>query len=324
MQNDEITLLQQTSNKEAKMRIAVVGAGGVGGYFGGRLAAEGTDVTFVARGAHFDAMRQKGLRINSATGDVTIEKVKVVDDIGKVGPVDLVIVAVKLWDTEQVAATLKPFVEQGATIVSFQNGVHKDEVLSKYIPATSLIGGVCYIAAVIGEPGIISHHGTMQRLVFGEYDGTRTARAQSLLQECLVAGINADISNEIERLIWEKYVFLVGFSGATSVIRQTIGLIRENTSTRTFLLDLMREVVAVGRAKGVPLREDYAEDRLAFCDTLPASMTSSMHHDLERGNRLELPWLSGGITEFGKQLGVSTPMNRAVADILSLYVSGKA
>jgi 2-dehydropantoate 2-reductase len=223
----------------------------------------------------------------------------------------------------QVAETLKPLAEQGAAVVSFQNGVHKDEILRQHIAAASIIGGVCYIAAVIAEPGVISHTGNMQRLVFGEYDGTRSTRVQELLDACRAAGIDAEISDAIERLIWEKYVFLVGLSGATSAIRQPIGPIRENPRTRAFLLDLMREVVAVGRAKGVSLREDYAEDRLTFCDTLPASMTSSMYHDLDRGNRMELPWLSGGVAELGTKLGIPTPLNRAVSDILSLYAPGR-
>lgn len=304
------------------MRIAVLGAGGVGGYFGARLAAAGHDVTFVARGAHLRAIRQNGLRIVSPRGDVTLRDVKAVDDIGSVGPVDFVMVAVKLWDTEQIAPQLRPLVEQGAAVVSFQNGVHKDDILRRHLPAHAIVGGVCYIAAVITEPGVITHNGAMQGLTFGEYDGTRSARLEALLDACRQAGIDADISTAIERLIWEKFVFLVGLSGTTSAVRKPVGVIREHPRTRAFLLDVMREVVEVGRAKGVPLAADFAQDRLAFCDTLPATMTSSMYHDLERGNRLELPWLSGGVVEYGAMLGVPTPCNRAIADILAPYVSG--
>ncbi|WP_207004977.1 ketopantoate reductase family protein [Trinickia mobilis] len=304
------------------MKIAVLGAGGVGGYFGARLAAAGYDVTFVARGKHLEAMRKNGLRVSSPLGDVLLKDPKAVDDVNAVGRVDLVLVAVKLWDTDTAARALKPLVDQGAAVLSFQNGVHKDEILADYLPTQSIIGGVCYIAAVISEPGIIAHTGTMQKLVFGEYDGSRSARVEMFYEACQKAGITAEISDNIKRLIWEKFVFLVGLSGTTASIRKPIGPIRENPRTRAFLLQVMDEVVAVGRAKGVDLPANFAHDRLAFCDTVPATMTSSMHHDLERGNRMELPWLSGGVSEFGAQLNIPTPKNSAIADILELYAAG--
>jgi 2-dehydropantoate 2-reductase len=304
------------------MKIAVLGTGGVGGYFGARLAAAGYDVTFVARGKHLDAMRKNGLRISSALGDVVVENPKAVDDVNAVGQVDLVLFAVKLWDTETAAKSVKALVDQGAAVVSFQNGVHKDEILAKYVPKASIIGGVCYIAAVISEPGVIAHSGTMQKLVFGEYDGSRSARIEAFYEACLKAGITAEISDNIERVIWEKFVFLVGLSGTTASIRKPMGPIRENPRTRAFLLQVMQEVVAIGRAKGVALPADFAQDRLSFCDTIPATMTSSMHHDLERGNRMELPWLSGGVAEFGAQLGIPTPKNSAIVDVLELYATG--
>jgi 2-dehydropantoate 2-reductase len=304
------------------MRIAIVGAGGVGGYFGGRLAAAGSDVTFVARGAHLEAIRRKGLRIVSPLGDATIRDIKTVDDIAHVGDADLVIVAVKLWDTQSVAATLKPLTDRGAAVMSLQNGVGKDDVLRKHLPASAIIGGVSYIASVIAEPGVIEHTGKLQKLAFGEYDGSVSNRVREFLDACKAAQIDAIASDSIERLIWEKYVFLVGLSGTTSAIRKPIGAIRDNPITRAFLLEIMREVAAVARAKHVDLPEGFAEERVAYCDSLPATMMSSMANDLERGNRLELPWLSGGVVEMGEKLGVSTPMNRAVTAALTLYASG--
>ncbi len=304
------------------MRIAILGAGGVGGYFGARLAAAGCDVTFIARGKHREAMLERGLRIESPLGNLTLKDVKVVGSSSEVGEVDLVFMTVKLWDTDDAARSLIPIVARGASVVSFQNGVQKDDILRKYLPAESILGGVSYIAAVIGEPGVIVHNGTMQKLVFGEYGGSRSARVVALHEACRKAGIEADISDDIERLIWEKFVFLVGLSGATSAIRKPIGVIRENAKTRALLFDVMREVVAVGKAKGVALADDFAEGRLSFCDTLPASMTSSMYNDLQRGNRLELPWLSGGVAEMGAALNVPTPCNRVIADILSPYADG--
>jgi len=305
------------------MRIVILGSGGVGGYFGGRLAAAGSDVTFVARGAHLAALRRNGLKITSPRGNLHIPQIKTAETIREIEAADLVLVGVKLWDTESVAASLKPIAERGAAIISFQNGVHKDDVLREYMPADSIMGGVCYIAAAISEPGVIEHTGTMQRLVFGEHGGRKSARGEAFLAACQVAGIDAELSDAIERLIWEKFVFLVGLSGMTSKFRTPIGPIRENAEKRAMLLETMREVVAVGRAKGVPLRPDFAEDRLAFCDTIPATMTSSMQVDLERGNRLELPWLSGAVVDLGAKLGVQTPANAAIVDALTPYVQGR-
>jgi 2-dehydropantoate 2-reductase len=305
------------------MKIAVLGAGGVGGYFGARLAASGSDITFIARGKHLEAMRKDGLRVISPLGDITIQNPKVVDSVNLVEEADLVVVAVKLWDTEAAAKSLKTLTDRGAAVVSFQNGVHKDEALAAHLSAGSLLGGVSYIASVISEPGVVTHSGTLQKLVFGEYDGRRSQRVEKFLAACEKAGITAEISDNIRRLIWEKYVFLVGLSGTTSSVRKPIGPIRDNPRTRAFLLEVMREAVAVARARNVDLPADFAEDRLAFCDTLPPTMTSSMHQDLERGNRLELPWLSGGVSELGAHLNIPTPKNDAITDVLTLHTAGK-
>jgi 2-dehydropantoate 2-reductase len=175
------------------------------------------------------------------------------------------------------------------------------------------------VATTIDRPGVIRQTGPMQRLILGEFDGTRSTRAEKLLEACLKGGIKAEISTDIRRDIWQKYVFLVGLSGTTTTMRSRIGPIRSNPQTRAFLLDVMREVVVVGRAHGVNLDEDYAEERLRFADGVADDMTSSMHHDLERGNRLEIRWLSGGVVSLGEQVSVSTPLNRAIYDILALH-----
>jgi 2-dehydropantoate 2-reductase len=303
-------------------KIVILGSGGVGGYFGARLAAAGNDVTFVARGAHFEAMRSNGLRVLSPLGDISLPEVEVVDSVDQIKRADFVFLTVKLWDTEQALPYLVPLAEGGAAIISFQNGVQKDEVLLKVLPKPSVMGGVSYISVAIQEPGVIRHFGPIQNLVFGEFDGSRTQRAVNLLSACESAHIGARISNEIEREIWKKFVFLVGLSATTATIRQPIGVIRSNAQTRGFLLDVMRETVNVGRASGITLAADYADRRLEFCDTLPAEMTASMYQDLHRGNRLELPWLSGAVAELGEQMGIAVPRNRAVSDILALYVTG--
>jgi len=285
-----------------------------------RLAAAGSDVTFLARGAHLAALRRNGLKITSPRGNLYIPQIKTAETIREIEIADLVLVGVKLWDTESVAASLKPIAERSAAIISFQNGVHKDDVLRKYAPADSVLGGACYVAAAISEPGVIGHTGTMQRLVFGEYGARKSARGEAFLAACQAADIDAELSDAIEQLIWEKFVFLVGLSGMTSKFGTPIGPIRENPKRRAMLFETMREVVAVGRAKGVPLRPDFAEDRLAFCDTIPAKMTSSMQVDLKRGSRLELPWLSGALVDLGAQLGVPTPANAAIVEALMPYV----
>jgi 2-dehydropantoate 2-reductase len=303
------------------MRIAIMGSGGVGGYFGARLAQGGADVTFIARGAHLAAMRERGLSIEGAKPNLSM-KVNATDDPATVGPVDLVLFAVKLWDTDSALEQMKPLVGKDTAVVSFQNGVEKDVALGRAIGSAHVLGGVAYIAAEIARPGVVRQTGVTQRLVFGEFDGRRSERAEALLDACLRGGIDAVLSADIRREIWEKYVFLVGLSGTTAATRSPIGMVREHPGTRAFLLDLMREVVAVGRAEGVDLPDDCAEKRLAFADTLAYDMTSSMHNDLKNGRSLELRWLSGGVVELGKKHGMSTPLNRATAAILALYADG--
>lgn len=306
------------------MKIAVIGSGGVGGYFGARLAAGGSSVTFVARGQQFAALKRNGLSIQSSRGNLHLEAIRVVEDIAKVGPVDLAVIAVKLWDTDEVGKAVKSLVDEGASVLSLQNGVEKDDVLRRCLPAEAVLGAVCYISAEISDPGVIRHSGIVQQIIFGEYSGKTSQRSTMFLEACRQAAIDAEISDSIERLIWQKFVFLVGLSGTTTTMRQSIGSIRENERTRSFLLDLMREVVEVGRTRGVALDENFAQEQIAFCDTLPASMTSSMHRDLEQGHRLELPWLSGGVVRLGKMVGIETPLNRSVTAILEPFVRGRS
>ena len=306
------------------MKIAIMGSGGVGGFYGGRLAHAGCDVHFVARGAHLAAMRAHGLTIeNKEQGDIHVTKISATDDPASIGTADVVIIAVKLKDTEAAALAVKPIVGPRTAVLSLQNGVIKDDILRRHFAPPQVMGGVAYVATQLARPGVIHQVGAMQRLIFGEYDGARSARAEALLDALLRAGIKAELSGDIRRTLWEKYSFLVGLAGTTTTMRATIGPIRSNPRTRAFLHELFREVVAVGRAQGVALPADYADDRLAFADSVPATMTSSMHHDLEAGNPLEVEWLSGGVVTLGAGVGVPTPANRAVWDILALYAAGR-
>ena len=307
------------------MKIAMMGSGGVGGFFGGRLAQAGYDVSFIARGAHLAALQRDGLLIeNEAQGDLRMARVNATDDPATLGRVDLVVLSVKLWDTEEAARAIAPIVGPDTGVLSLQNGVVKDDILRRVFGEGRVMGGVGYVATHIARPGVIRQVGTMQRIVVGEYDGRPSQRATFLHHALLESGVKAELSDDVRRSIWEKYVFLVGLSGTTTTMRTTLGPIRANPRSRAFLHDLMREVVAVGRGLGVALPADFADNRLAFADTLPEDMTSSMHHDLERGNRLEVEWLSGGVVAMGEQAGIPTPANRAVNDILAVHSSGRA
>ena len=306
------------------MRIAIMGSGGVGGYFGARLVQGGADVHFIARGAHLAAMRERGLAIEGGPNPMHLPNVNVSDDPKTIGPVDVVMFCVKLWDTEAAARQLLPLMQPATAVISFQNGVQKDDMLRPIVGEEALVGGVAYVGTAIGQPGVIVQTGSVERLVFGEYNGRRSARVEAFYAACRRGGINAEISDDVRRSIWEKYVSLVAMSGATTSMRQTIGPIRSNPLTRQFLLELAREVVAVGRAHRVKLPQDYAEQRLEFFDAWPPEMTTSMHHDLQQGKPLELRWLSGGVVDLGSAVGVPTPMNRAVRDILMLHADGGA
>lgn len=305
------------------MKILVVGTGGVGGYFGARLAASGQDVTFVARGEHLRAMRAHGLRIESGRGDALIRPVTATDDPATAGIADLVMIAVKLWDTEAAIRAAAPAVGPTTTIVSFQNGVDAIELLTQHFGRERVVGGIAHIAAVIERPGVIRHSGALQRLTFGELDGRGSARIERLYAACRAGGIDAVIADDIERAIWEKFVFLVGLSGLTTLVRLPIGPIRDDPDTRALLGAVMHEAAAIGRAKGVKLDADIAAKQLAFTDSLPHDMIASMLGDLRRGNRLELPWLSGAVVRLGQALGIDTPANRFVYTALKLHAEGR-
>jgi 2-dehydropantoate 2-reductase len=306
------------------VKIAIVGAGGVGGYFGARLAAAGEDVTFIARGAHLEAMQKEGLRVRSALGDLHLKLVRATNDPAAVGPVDLAIIAVKLWSTEEAVESAKPLLGPHTGVVSFQNGVDAVDVLVRRLGRAHAMGGVAHIAALIEAPSVIRHNGTLARLTFGELDGTASPRAKAFLEACTRAGIEAHLSGDIQRAIWEKFVFLVGLSGMTSLTRMPIGPIREDPVTRELLRDVMNEVVAVARVKGIDLPPDTVDQQMRFTDDLPRDMVSSMLGDLRRGNRLEVPWLSGAVVRLGREAGVPTPLNRAIYAALKLHADGAA
>ncbi|MFN2460254.1 MAG: ketopantoate reductase family protein [Candidatus Velthaea sp.] len=305
------------------MRIAIMGSGGLGGYFGARLARGGEDVIFIARGAHLNAMQTRGLIVRSpGNGDVVLPVVRATGDPAAAGVVDLVFVAVKLWDTTEAARAILPMIGERTTVISFQNGVDKDAAIGAVAGMEHMVGGVGYIGVAIAEPGVIAHTGTMARLVVGEHDGRRSERVETFVAACRNAGIDASVAEHIRRVIWEKFVFLVGLSGSTALMRTTIGPVRSDPGARRILADAMREAVAVARAEGVMLPEDFADERLRFIDGLPPDMDSSLHVDLQRGHRLELPWLAGAVARRDAERGVPTPVNAIIRDALALYAGG--
>lgn len=306
------------------MRIAIMGTGGVGGYFGGRLAAAGYDVHFIARGAHRLALATQGLRIRSPLGDLHLPAVQVTDDPASVGPVDLVLFGVKLWDTRIAAEAIRPLVGPDTAVLSLQNGVDKDDVLADVLGGRALLGGVCYIESSIESPGVVVHGNRMQKMVVGEYGGATTERVQRVEAACHAAGIEFVLSPDIARTIWEKFIFLVGLSATTTTVRAPIGVVRTNPESRELLASVMREAADVARAGGVAIADDFVDGRLAFCDDLAPTMTSSMHRDLERGQRLEVRWLSGEVCRRGGALGVPTPVNSTILRILSPHADGAA
>lgn len=305
------------------MKIAVIGSGGVGGYFGGRLAAAGNDVTFVARGAHLEAMRKRGLQIYSALGDLHLDKVNCTDDTNTIGPVDIVMIAVKLWSTEEAVEAAKPLVGPDTAVVSFQNGIIAVDTVLAVHGKKNTMGGVANIAALIEEPGVIRHNGNMASLLFAELDGTKSKRAEAFYKACVDANITTKWVDDIHTAIWEKFVRLVTMSSMTSLCRMPVGPIREDADTRALLQQVMTEVIAIAHAKGAKLGNDTVEKQMAIVDGYPPTMVASMCGDLRRGNRLELPWLAGTVAKLGKELGIPTPANQFVYAALKLFANGR-
>jgi len=304
------------------MRIAIVGSGGVGGYFGGRLAAAGVDVTFIARGEHLAAMRARGLRIESPGGNVQVPRVSATDDPASVGPVDIVFFTVKLYDTESALATLMPLIGPETIVIPFQNGVDSVELLTRKIGRAQVAGGTAYVTAVIAEPGLIRHT-AMERLIFGPVSGPPPVVLEELRDAGRRAGFDAILSERILVDIWTKFARLSVFSGMTAVTRSPIGIIRADPELRALMETALHESIAVARGKQVPLLASTFNDAMSGFSGLPPQARSSMLEDLERGRRLELPWLSGAVVRIGDEVGVDVPTHRLIVSLLSPHVRGK-
>jgi 2-dehydropantoate 2-reductase len=299
-----------------------MGAGGVGGYFGARLQQAGHDVAFFARGKHLEAIRRDGLTIESPQGNARL-KVKVYADPAEAGPVDAVMFAVKLWDTEGAARQIKPIIGKQTVVIPFQNGVESADLLKAVLPAACVMGGSAYIATRVRAPGIIEHTGKMSRLQFGTLLASQHRQADAFLAACRQAGLNAELCDDIVRANWEKFVFLVGLSSVTAATRSPLGTVRADPDMRWLFEQAMRETWRLARARGVALPDDFVESRLAFAETLHTEMRASLLHDLEAGNRLEAPWLCGAVARMSAQAGLDAPVNRAVFAALKPYLNGR-
>jgi 2-dehydropantoate 2-reductase len=305
------------------MKIAAMAAGAVGAYFGGRMQAAGHDVAYIARRAHLDALRKDGLKIESVHGDLHLPKVNATDDPKQVGPVDVVLFAVKLWDTETAAELAKPLVGPNTRVITLQNGVDSYERVSGILGKDQTCPGTAYIAAVLGGPGVMKHTSKFATLRVGRMDGKPDANLIAFVDAAKAANIDIQPQDDMNRERWQKFIFLSSMAGANCMTREPIGKILSDPDTRTFYKTLMQECLAVGQKTGAKVPNDWVDDRMTFSDNAPPGMKASMFHDLEAGNRLELDWLTGKVVSLGHQLGVPVPASEAVYAAVKLHRMGR-
>ena len=305
------------------MRIAAMAAGAVGGYFGGRMAAAGHNVAFIARRAHLDAIRRDGLKIESVHGDLHLRNVTATDDPKQVGPVDIVLFAVKLWDTETAAELARPLVGPNTRVITLQNGVDSYERVSGVLGADKTIAGTAYIATVIKAPGVVSHTSKFAILRCGRIDGAPDARLDDFVEAAKAAHIDIQPQADMNRERWQKFIFLSSMAGVNCTTRLDIGQVLADPDTRAFYRKLMEECLKVGQASGAKVPDNWVDDRMVFSDNAPPGMKASMLHDLEAGNRLELDWLNGKVVALGRTFGISTPASDAVYAAVKLHRMGR-
>ncbi len=294
------------------MRIAVYGSGAVGGYFGGRLAQAGEDVCFIARGAHLEALRERGLRIDSPKGDLQLHPVQATDRPEEIGPVDLVLIGVKAWQTPTAAEAIRPLVHDRTRVLPLQNGVEAADQLAAVLGEATVLGGLCKIISLIAGPGHIHHVGSEPYIAVGERDRGRSASLDAVTAVLKGAGITTVNPPDIHVAVWEKFLFIASFSGVGAVTRVPAGALREMPETRALLQDAMHEIMRVAEAKGIRLAPDTPAKTLAFIDGLPEEATASMQRDLMEGRPSELESQNGAVVRLGESLNVATPVNRFI------------
>ena len=303
------------------MRIVVMGAGGTGGYFGAKLARAGMDVTFIARGAHLAAIHERGLRVRSAIEGEWAVKVAAVERVDGLPPAELVLFCVKSFDTESAAEAIRPVVAPGTGVLSIQNGVDNEDKLARILGAEHVMGGAAQVFATIEEPGVI-RHALLGRIIFGEMDGRESERARDFLAACGRAGIPAEMTRDIKKALWEKYVFLTAQAGLTALTRCPAGVIRRVPETRRMYRLLLEEMAALGAASGAGTDAGIVERCMELLDSLGATAYTSLYHDLTHGKRLELEALHGHAVRLGERHGIPTPMLFAVYAALCPHRDG--
>ncbi|ABQ88760.1 2-dehydropantoate 2-reductase [Roseiflexus sp. RS-1] len=291
------------------MRIAVVGVGGVGGYFGGRLAQAGADVIFIARGDNLAALREQGLRIESIIGDAHVAPVQATDDPAQAGPVDMVLVATKTWQLDEAIDLMRPLIGPETGVVPLLNGVEASDRLAAALGESHALNGICYIFVARVAPGVVRHSGIHPLIIFGERDNRRTARVEALRDWLERAGVRVTIPPDIDAEVWRKFVFGATTSGLGAVTRAPMGLLRELPETRPLFIQGMREIVAVAQACGVALGEEAVTAALAQLDALPYETTASMQRDIMAGRPSELEAQNGAVARLGAAAGVPTPLH---------------
>ena len=304
------------------MRIAVIGAGGIGALLGASLANAGQDVVFLARGAHLAAMQSNGLRIEGDRGETVVNPVHATDDANTIGPVELVLFCVKLWDVEIAGAQIRPLMSGNTAVVPLQNGVDASERLISILGERYVLGGVAVVTGSIVAPGVVRQSGKHHRIVFGELDGNITSRVERIGEICRSAGIDAVASSDIKRERWEKFIILVAASGLCAVTRRPIGDLRNDPDIAPLFNEAMQEVVEVGRACGVNFGPNVLDPWHTLLRNVPPDWMPSMAVDLLAGNRLELPWLGGKLVQLGREHGVAVPVNRVIFAALKPHTTG--
>jgi 2-dehydropantoate 2-reductase len=298
------------------MRFAVIGAGGVGGYFGGKLASGGADVTFLVRGRTLDALRDRGLRVDSIHGDFVVDPVNATDDPSSIGVVDAVFVATKAWQIAEAVSNIQPLIGAETVVVPLENGMEAPDVIARAVGREHTLGGLCGIVAFIVEPGHIKHAGVDPFIMFGELDGGVSARVERLRDACLAAGVNAQLSDDIHRSMWTKFLFIAPMSGLGAATRVAAGVWRAMPETRAIAVNAMKEIIALAAARGVDLGAEAVDRTLARIDALPPDSTSSLQRDVIDGKPSELDAQLGAVIRMGGASHVPTPVCEMLLHLL--------
>ena len=304
------------------MRIAVIGAGGTGGYFGGLLARGGQDVTFIARGAHLEALRTRGLTLESSLAGTFTVAVQATDNPREVGPVDLILFCVKTYDTDAAAESIRPLIRSDTILISLQNGIDNDERIAREAGHTSGVGAVAYVVSAIKAPGVVAQTAGPGRIILGELSGGTSQRTERLRDVLQSAGIAVEVHPDIRATLWQKFLFICAFSGITAVSRLPIGSILADPVSHELFRGTSKEVEGVARAGGIDLPADCVEQALTTAATTEPWARGSLYHDLAGGRRLELESLNGEVVRCGREHDIETPLNFAIYAALRPYVDG--